>query len=78
MGLDSYLPLKKSGQSVIDRNLPYRFLSGQPLKALKTGFVENNGQAGPFSADSKTQGKCQLSIKFSAICQLSVNPIQTL
>ena len=32
MGLDSYLPLKKSGQSVIDRNLPYRFLRGQPLK----------------------------------------------
>ena len=48
------------------------------FKALKTGFVENKGQAGPFSADSKHQGKCQLSIKFSAICQLSVNPIQTL
>ena len=32
MWLDSYLPLKKSGQSVIDRNLPYRFLRGQPLK----------------------------------------------
>ena len=32
MGLDSYLPLKKSGQSVIHRNLPYRFLRGQPLK----------------------------------------------
>ena len=48
------------------------------FKALKTGFVENKGQAGPLSADSKTQGKCQLSIKFSAICQLSVNPIQTL
>ena len=32
MGLDSYLPLKKSGQSVIRRNLPYRFLRGQPLK----------------------------------------------
>ena len=32
MGLDSYLPLKKSGQSVIDRNLPYRFLRRQPLK----------------------------------------------
>ena len=29
MGLDSYLPLKKSGQSVIHRNLPYRFLRGQ-------------------------------------------------
>ena len=32
MGQDSYLPLKKSGQSVIDQNLPYRFLRGQPLK----------------------------------------------
>ena len=32
MGYDSYLPLKKSGQSVIDQNLPYRFLRGQPLK----------------------------------------------
>ena len=48
------------------------------FKALKTGFVENKGQAGPLSADSKTQGKCRLSVKFSAICQLSVNPIQTL
>ena len=47
-------------------------------KPLKTGFVENKGQAGPLSADSKTQGKCQLSVKFSAICELSVNPIQTL
>ena len=32
MGQDSYLPLKKLGQSVIDQNLPYRFLHGQPLK----------------------------------------------
>ena len=48
------------------------------FKALKTGFVENKGQSGPLSADSKTQGKCQLSVKFSAFCQLSVNPIQTL
>ena len=31
MGQDSYLPLKKSGQSVIDQNLPYRILRGQPL-----------------------------------------------
>ena len=58
------------------------------FKALKTGFVENKEQSGPLSADSKTQGKCQLSVKFSAICQssvkilaicqLAVNPIQTL
>ena len=33
MGKYSYLPLEKSGQSVIDRNLPYRFLPGQPLKS---------------------------------------------
>ena len=32
MGKDSYLPLKISGQSVIDQNLPYRFLREQPLK----------------------------------------------
>ena len=29
------------------------------FKALKTGFVENKGQSGPISVDSKTQGKCQ-------------------
>ena len=29
------------------------------FKALKTGFVENKGQSGPFSVDSKTQGKYQ-------------------
>ena len=34
MGQDSSLPLKKSGQSVIDQDLPYRFLRGQPLKLL--------------------------------------------
>ena len=34
MGQDNYLPLEKSGQSVIDRNLPYRLLRGQPLKLL--------------------------------------------
>ena len=38
------------------------------FKALKTGFVENEGRSGPLSVDSKTRGKCQLS----------VNPIQTL
>ena len=48
------------------------------FKALKTGFVEIKGQSAPLSADSKTQGKCQLSVKILAICQLSVNPIQTL
>ena len=44
MGQDIYLPLKKSGQSVIHRNLSYRFLRGQPLnisqsKKGKTGNV---------------------------------------
>ena len=29
------------------------------FKALKTGFVENKGQSGPLSVDSKTQGKCK-------------------
>ena len=29
------------------------------FKALKTDFVENRGQSGPLSVDSKTQGKCQ-------------------
>ena len=37
-------------------------------KALKTGFIENNGQSGPLSVVSKTQGNCQLW----------VNPIQIL
>ena len=58
------------------------------FKDLKPGFVENEGQSGPLSVESKTQGKCQESVKFSvicqlpvkilAICQLSVNPIHTL
>ena len=48
------------------------------LKALTKGFVENKGQSSPLSVDSKTQGKCQLSVKIVAICQLSVNPIHTL
>ena len=39
MGQDSYLPLKKSGQSVIHRNLPYRFVRGQPLNRLN--FTNN-------------------------------------
>ena len=40
MGQDNYLPLEKSGQSVMDRNLPYRFLRGQPFKPLKNFKVE--------------------------------------
>ena len=36
------------------------------FEALKTGFVENKRQSGPLSSDSKTQGKCQLSVKFLA------------
>ena len=42
------------------------------LKALKIGFVENKGQSGPLSVVSKTQDKCQLSVKFSTICHLSL------
>ena len=49
-----------------------------PFNALKKGFVENKEQSGPFSDVSKTQGKCQLSVKVLAIYQLSVYPIQTL
>ena len=34
--------------------------SGMTLfKAINTGFVENKGQSGSLSVDSKTQGKCQ-------------------
>ena len=34
------------------------------FKALQTGFVEEKGQSGPSSVVSKTQSKCQLSVKF--------------
>ena len=34
------------------------------FKALKIGVVENKKQSGPLSVFSKTQGKCQLSVKF--------------
>ena len=34
------------------------------FKALKMGFLENKGQSGPSSVVGKTQGKCQLSVKF--------------
>ena len=55
MGQDSHLPLKKSGQSVIDRNLPYRFLRGQPLKScffrklltVQTGIIPAQAQEVP-------------------------------
>ena len=58
-------------------------------RGLKKGLAEDKRQSGPLSFVSKTQGKCQLSVKFWAICQLSVkilaichqlsfNPIQTL
>ena len=42
-------------------------------KALKTDFVKNKGQSGPLSVDSKTQDKCQLSVKFVS-CQLKFWP----
>ena len=47
------------------------------FKALKRFFLENKWQSGP-SVVSKTQDKRQLSVKILAICQLSLNPIQTL
>ena len=34
------------------------------FKALKMGLLESKGQLGPLSVVSKTQGKCQLSVKF--------------
>ena len=34
------------------------------FKALKMGFLESKGQLSPLSVVSKTQGKCQLSVKF--------------
>ena len=40
------------------------------------GFAK--GKSGPLSFVSETRGKCQLSVKFQRICQLSVNPSQTL
>ena len=49
MRQDSYLPLEKSGQSVIDQNFPYRFLRGQPLNSFaskvdKRKIVPVNGE----------------------------------
>ena len=44
MGLDSYLPLKNSGQSVIHRNLPYRFLRGQPLNYYELTMMTLKGE----------------------------------
>ena len=56
MGLDSYLPLKKSGQSVIDRNLPNRFLRGQPLKnSRKTLDCTLSFRADNSSSDSDNE-----------------------
>ena len=34
------------------------------FKALKRVFLENKGQSGPSSVVGKTQGKCQLLVKF--------------
>ena len=40
------------------------------FKVLKTGVETKAGQSGPLGFVSKTQGKCQWSVKFSSICQL--------
>ena len=58
-------------------------------RGLKKGLAEDKRQSSPLSFVSKTQGKCQLAVKFWVICQLSVKilaichqlsfkPIQTL
>ena len=47
-----------------------------PLKALKTGFVENKGQSDPLPVVSTTQGSwanvsCQLNFRLFVSCQLT-------
>ena len=54
MGQDSYLSLKKSRQSVIDQNLPYRFIRGHPLN-----FV-----VGQQSVNKKKSPDCSKHLSF--------------
>ena len=46
------------------------------FKALKTGFVENKGQSGPLSADTKPKANvsCQLNFRPFVSCQLKYWP----
>ena len=83
MGFTVNKTLKRLAAKITPKNAHLITLSDEKsgttlFKALKTGFVENRGQSGPLSVDGKTYGKCQQSVEFSAICQLLVNPIQTL
>ena len=73
MGQDSYLPLKKSGQSVIDQNLPYRFLRGQPLKALQEPMQNRLLGLGRQNQKANT-GKLLLTLNviYSLFCPFNV------
>ena len=58
------MTLKRLAAKITSKNAHLISLSDEKsgtilFKALKTGFVENKGQSGPISVDSKTQGKCQ-------------------
>ena len=58
------MTLKRLAGKITPKNAQLITLSDEKsgtmlFKALKTGFVENRGQSGPLSVDSKTQGKCQ-------------------
>ena len=58
------MTLKRLAAKITSKNAHLISLSDEKsgtilFKALKTGFVENKGQSGPLSVDSKTQGKCK-------------------
>ena len=58
------MTLKRPATKITPKNAHLITLSDEKsgtmlFKALKTGFVENRGQSGPLSVDSKTHGECQ-------------------
>ena len=58
------MTLKRLAAKITSKNAHLISLSDEKsgtmlFKVLKTGFVENKGQSGPLSVDSKTQGKCK-------------------
>ena len=58
------MTLKRLAAKITSKNAHLISLSDEKsgtilFKALKTGFVENKGQSGPLSVESKTQGKCK-------------------
>ena len=58
------MTLKRLATKITPKNAHLITLSDEKsgtmlFKALKTGFVENRGQSGPLSVDSKTHGECQ-------------------